>query len=295
MPVRVSFFLWRRALPLSCYASGSRSTLSETEWKDLERAALLSKQIGGGIARVRDVSITLLCHRVGKRVQQGRSSQQSRKAGGGDGAGARREHQQDEKPKKTPSPHVLQRSKQRLLDYQQRMRNKLYASCKLRSVLWRAVRRIRFERLWRVHNEWTADIVATYAIDDTPMADEVTTAPLSALALQACVAMASNGIPTMSAACRGRRLQQAFQQAIQRLRWMRQTVFHHMWECHHVEPAMCGRRSPGPEPELGPLRWPDPREFAVAHDQAHNWEHMAPEIRNFRFGAPSCKKRARKA
>ena len=54
------------------------------------------------------------------------------------------------------------------------------------------------------------------------------------------------------------------------LRWMRQTVFHHMWECH-VEPAitMCGRKSLGPEPELGPLRWPDPCRHGILHMIKH--------------------------
>ena len=135
-----------------------------------------------------DVSITLLGHRVGKRVQQGRSSQQSRKAGGGDGAGARREQQQEEKPKKpAPAPHVrcsAASSACWITNSASVHSCTPHASCALfgapfatfaLSVCGECITS-KLPILWQ-----------PYAIDDTPMADEATTAQLSVH----CVALAS--------------------------------------------------------------------------------------------------------
>ena len=44
-----------------------------------------------------------------------------------------------------------EKSASRLKEYQQRKRLE-----RLRRTLWRAVKRLRFDRMWRVHNEWYA-------------------------------------------------------------------------------------------------------------------------------------------
>ena len=120
---------------------------------------------------------------------------------------------------------------------------------------------MRHSRLWKVHGEWKAAQRAASEVNrDTAMTFEVAQ-PASLVLLK---------------------LQGLLSAAVLRLRWMRTHKFANMWAANH-DPAMYGRATPGPEPVLGPLRWPtDVAYFAgVSSDR---WLHMAPAIRDFSIG-----------
>ena len=177
------------------------------------------------------------------------------------------------RPKKR-SAKDHERSTLRLLEFQKLKQAVFlqYASCKLRAVLWRAVRNIRHARMWQVHNEWIRAQVDAYTAGEA-MSD-VESEPSEPLVLSAA----------------GSRLRHIFHQSLQRLRWQRMSCFCQMWEIH-VDPGMWGHTKPGPKPELGPLSWPDHRSFLLR--QAENWFHMASQIRDFRFPERLLGKRSR--
>ena len=134
--------------------SWRRRGLSAGERQDLKYACELAVRNGGGIARVGNVSITLPPTPKGA---QSRNPRKDAPSPAQPGAASRPAMQPEQSGPNSRQRHSLQR----LAEFRKRKQNELYAKCRLRSVLQRVLKRIRWNRMQDVWTAWQREILAT--------------------------------------------------------------------------------------------------------------------------------------